>query len=27
VDLEAVRHDRKLVDFLRGVVAAIEAAD
>ena len=27
VDLEAVRQDRKLVDFLRGVVAAIEAAD
>lgn len=27
VDLEAVRQDRKLVDFLRDVVAAIEAAD
>ena len=27
VDLEAVRQDRKLVDFLKDVVAAIEAAD
>lgn len=27
VDLEAVRHDLKLVDFLKDVVAAIEAAD
>lgn len=27
VDLEAVRKDRKLIDFLKDVVAAIEAAD